>query len=694
MFLGVYETNGNTFMKNQPSSLQRNIGIAAHIDAGKTTVTERILFCTGVTHKLGEVHDGDTVMDWMTQEQQRGITITSAAISCSWRGHQITIIDTPGHVDFTVEVERSLRVLDGMVAVFCAVGGVEPQSETVWHQADRYRVPRLAFVNKMDRLGSDFHAVVAELREKLGAQPVVIQLPVGREADFTGIIDLVTGRCWLWDGNGDDPFACREAEIPTAMAEEVRQWRQRLWEQVAEHDDALLECYLDGGELPEAGVRRVLRELTINHGAVPVLCGSGLKNKGIQPLLDAVVDYLPAPVEVPPVRGKNPRTGGDETRPPVVNAPLTALVFKVALMEGRRHVFIRVYAGSLVVGQEVYNPRLDVREKVARIFRMQADKKQRLDRAVAGDIVAVMGLRYSATGDTLCESEHPLLLEGMSFARPVITAAIEPRQNSDQDKLWEVLQKMSDEDPTFDARQDDETGQLVISGMGELHLEVVTDRLRTDYGLETNLGKPQVLYQESITGSGTAVGRFERVDEEEKKRQFARMVVDVAARERGSGNEIFWADDLPDLVAEQRAAVTEGINECLYGGVIRGYPLVDVAVRITAIEGDAAELTRVALKVAAVQALRDAIVAAGPVLLEPIMKVAIVVPPEHLGEVIGDLNSRSGRVQAIEHGERFTEVAAMVPLRKLFGYTTALRSATKGKGSFTMQFLRYDRTDG
>ncbi|MBN2233255.1 MAG: elongation factor G [Deltaproteobacteria bacterium] len=679
-------------MKNQPSSLQRNIGIAAHIDAGKTTITERVLFCTGVTHKLGEVHDGDAVMDWMAQEQQRGITITSAAVSCSWHDHQITIIDTPGHVDFTVEVERSLRVLDGMVAVFCAVGGVEPQSETVWHQADRYRVPRLAFVNKMDRLGSDFYAVVEELREKLGARPVVVQLPVGREAGFSGVVDLVSGRCLRWDGTGDDPFACREAEIPATMADEVRHWRQRLREQVAEHDDGLLERYLEGDELPEADVRRVLRELVINHRAVPVLCGSGLKNKGIQPLLDAVVDYLPAPAEVLPVHGTNPLTGAEETRPPLVDAPLTALVFKVAMMEGRRHVFLRIYAGSLAVGQEVYNPRLDVREKVARIFRMMADKKQRLDRAMAGDIVVLMGLRHSATGDTLCDREHPLLLEGMSFARPVITAAIEPRHNSDQDKLWEVLQKLSDEDPTFNARQDDETGQLVISGMGELHLEVVTDRLRTEYSLETNLGKPQVLYQESITGSGTAAGRFERVDEEEKKRQFARLLIGVAARERGAGNEVSWADDLPELTADQRAAVLEGIDECLNGGVVRGYPLVDVAVRVATVEGEPAEFTRVALKVAAVQALRDAVGAADPVLLEPIMKVAIVVPPEHLGEVIGDLNARGGRVQAIEHGERFTVVAAMVSLRRLFGYTTVLRSATKGKGSFTMQFSRYDLT--
>ncbi|MBN2333013.1 MAG: elongation factor G [Deltaproteobacteria bacterium] len=669
----------------------RNIGIAAHIDAGKTTITERILFSTGMTYKMGEVHEGTALMDWMDQEQQRGITITSAATTCNWKNRTITIIDTPGHVDFTVEVERSLRVLDGMVAVFCAVGGVEPQSETIWHQADHYRVPRIAFINKMDRLGSNFFAVIDQMREKLGTKPLALQLPVGAESDFHGIIDLISMEYLLWESS-DNPLDFSRRQIPDELLAEANQWRQMLWEQVADYDDQLLEDYLEGRELPAAQVMQTLRRMTIDHGFVPVLCGSGLKNKGIPPLLDAVIDYLPAPDDVPPVKGIDPASDQEAVRRPAADEPFTALLFKVAMMEGRRLSYLRIYAGTLIPGQNVYNPRLQQTEKASRLFQMQAHKKNRLSTAGPGDIIGVMGLKLSITGDTLCSPESPLLLEGMEFTRPVISAAIEPLRNSDQDKLWETLQKMSDEDPTFNVKADEETGQLVISGMGELHLEVISERLKAEYNLGSNLGKPQVLYQETIAAAASATGQFERVDEEEKERQFARLTVSVAPRKRGSGNEITATACLDDLSAPLRQAVDEGIEESISAGGSQGYPLVDVALHIDALEGESGDFTKVALKVAAANAVRQAVQEASPVLLEPIMDVDIVVPAEHVGDVVGDINSRGGKVNAIEHLGLLTTISALVPLRRLFGYTTALRSATKGKGNFTMKFYAYDNT--
>ncbi len=667
----------------------RNIGIAAHIDAGKTTITERILYCTGLTHKIGEVHDGTALMDWMEQEQQRGITITSAATTCSWKKHSITIIDTPGHVDFTVEVERSLRVLDGMVAVFCAVGGVEPQSETIWHQANRYHVPRLAFINKMDRLGSNFAAVLEQMREKLQARPIAMQLPVGRESQFSGVVDLLAMDCLSWQDN-DGLLEFSRQPIPEGLAAEAEQWRHDLWEQVAEHDDELLEEYLEGRELPAEKVKKVIRRMTIEHGFVPVFCGSGLKNKGIQPLLDAIIDFLPAPDDVPPVTGINPLNQEQENRRPSPGEPLTALLYKVAMMEGRRLSYVRIYAGTISQGQELYNPRLQDKEKVARLFQMQAHKKTRISEAGPGEIVAIMGFKRSATGDTLCQEDHPLLLEGMEFTRPVISAAIEPKLNSDQDKLWDVLLKLSDEDPTFDARIDDETGQMLISGMGELHLEIIQDRLLTEYNLGTNLGKPQVLYQESITAAATKSAQFERIDEEEKEKQFARITVTVAPRPRESGNAITLSDALEGFSERLLESVNEGVEEALNSGVAHGYPLVDVAVHIEAIEGDSADFSKVALKISAANAVRQALQEARPVLLEPSMNVTIVVPPEYVGEVIGDLNARGGKVNAIEHQDFYTTISARAPLRSLFGYTTSLRSATRGKGSFTMKFSGYE----
>ncbi len=675
-------------MKKSLHSL-RNIGIAAHIDAGKTTITERILYCTGLTHKIGEVHDGTALMDWMEQEQQRGITITSAATTCTWKKHSITIIDTPGHVDFTVEVERSLRVLDGMVAVFCAVGGVEPQSETIWHQANRYHVPRLAFINKMDRLGSNFAAVLEQMREKLQARPIAMQLPVGRESQFSGVIDLLSMEYLSWQDNSGMLEFSRQP-IPEALTADAEQWRHDLWEQVAEHDDELLEEYLEGRELPAEKVKKVIRRMTIEDGFVPVFCGSGLKNKGIQPLLDAIIDFLPAPDDVPPVTGINPLNQEQESRRPSPREPLTALLYKVAMMEGRRLSYVRIYAGTISQGQELYNPRLQDKEKVARLFQMQAHKKTRISEAGPGEIVAIMGFKRSATGDTLCEEDHPLLLEGMEFTRPVISAAIEPKLNSDQDKLWDVLLKLSDEDPTFDARIDDETGQMLISGMGELHLEIIQDRLLTEYNLGTNLGKPQVLYQESITAAATKSAQFERIDEEEKEKQFARITVTVAPRPRESGNLITLSDALEGFSERLLESVNEGVEEALNSGVAQGYPLVDVAVHIEAIEGDSADFSKVALKISAANAVRQALREARPVLLEPSMNVTIVVPPEYVGEVIGDLNARGGKVNAIEHQDFYTTINARAPLRSLFGYTTSLRSATKGKGSFTMKFSGYE----
>jgi len=667
----------------------RNIGIAAHIDAGKTTVTERILFVTGKTHKLGEVHDGTAVMDWMEQEQERGITITSAATNCDWHKHTITIIDTPGHVDFTAEVERSLRVLDGMVAVFCAVGGVEPQSETVWHQADRYRVPRVVFVNKMDRLGSDFAGVVSQLENKLGAVPVPIQLPIGSEADFCGLIDLVAGKALYWDD--DEKLDFREAEIPEIMLDEVASARQQLWEAVAEGDDELLELFLEGENLPQERVAMVLRQMTIANKLVPVLCGSGLKNKGIQPLLEAVIDYLPSPAEVPPVTGFHPETETEIERSAKNNEPLTALLFKVAMMEGRRLVFLRIYSGTLSAGEEIFNPRLKKKEKIARLFQMQSHKKNRIEKAVAGDIVVAMGIKLSATGDTLCQAADQIILPGMEFTTPVISAAIEPQRNSDLDKLWDSLAKLADEDPTFRMKMDDDTGQVVISGMGELHLEIIHERLRQEFNLESNLGKPQVLYQETVTQSARETAEFERIDEEEKERQFARLTIAAAPLERGAGNRVIWADGAGVILSESlRETVVEGLYEVLSSGPVQGYPLVDVEIEIVKVEGDTGDFTKVALKVAGANAARQALAAAAPALLEPIMETEITVPEENLGDVIGELNSRGGKIIEIDSQDILSRVTADVPLQRLFGYTTALRSATKGRGSFAMKSSRYD----
>ncbi|MCK5914983.1 MAG: elongation factor G, partial [Deltaproteobacteria bacterium] len=563
----------------------RNIGIAAHIDAGKTTVTERILFVTGKTHKLGEVHDGTAVMDWMDQEQERGITITSAATNCDWHKHTVTIIDTPGHVDFTAEVERSLRVLDGMVAVFCAVGGVEPQSETVWHQADRYLVPRVVFVNKMDRLGSDFDKVVEQLEEKLGACPVPIQLPIGSESDFCGVIDLVAGKALYWDDEQDLEF--RQAEIPDSMQEPVAIARQQLWEAVAEGDDDLLELFLEGEPLPQELVSETLRKMTIANQLVPVLCGSGLKNKGIQPLLEAVLDYLPSPAEVPPVTGLNPETEVEIERSAKNSEPLTAMLFKVAMMEGRRLVFLRIYSGTLSAGQEIFNPRLKKKEKIARLFQMQSHKKNRIEKAGAGDIVVAMGVKLSATGDTLCTAADQIILPGMEFTTPVISAAIEPHRNSDLDKLWDSLAKLADEDPTFCMKMDNDTGQVVISGMGELHLEIIHERLRQEFNLDSNLGKPQVLYQETITKEAQVTAEFERIDEEEKERQFARLTIAVAPLSRGAGNQVSWADAAGDILSENfQKTVVEGLYEVLSSGPAQGYPMIDVALKIVKVEGD------------------------------------------------------------------------------------------------------------
>ena len=669
--------------------LIRNIGIAAHIDAGKTTITERVLFATGQTHKLGEVHEGTAVMDWMEQEQERGITITSAATTCSWHKHTITIIDTPGHVDFTAEVERSLRVLDGMVAVFCAVGGVEPQSETVWRQADRYAVPRVVFVNKMDRLGSDFDGVMGQLRDKLGASPVAIQLPIGSESDFIGVVDVLVGKALYWDDDHELDF--REAEIPQAMQTAFAAAQQTLWEAVAEGDDELLELFLEGEPLPGARVAEVLRRQTIAGQLVPVLCGSGLKNKGIQPLLEAVVDFLPSPAEVPPVCGYHPETQAEIVRPAKNSEPLTALLFKVAMMEGRRLVFLRLYSGTLEVGQDIFNPRLKKKEKVSRLFQMQSYKKNRIEKAVAGDILVVMGIKHSATGDTICTSSDTIILPGMEFTVPVISAAIEPQRNSDLDKLWDSLAKLADEDPTFQIKMDEETGQVVISGMGELHLEIIHERLRQEFNLESNLGKPQVLYQETITKEASSTAEFERIDEEEKERQFARLTIKVIPRQRDAGNQIAWEGEAGAKLSEAfKTSVVEGLQEVLSSGPVQGYPLVDVELRIVAVEGENNDFTKVALKVAGANAARQALEAATPAMLEPIMETEIIVPEENLGDVIGELNGRGGRILEIDSQEHFSRITADVPLQRLFGYTTALRSATKGRGSFAMKSSRYD----
>jgi len=665
----------------------RNIGVVAHIDAGKTTVTERILFYTGKSYKMGEVHDGEAVMDWMPQEQERGITITSAVTTCDWRNHEIHIIDTPGHVDFTIEVERSLRVLDGAVVVFSAVEGVEPQSETVWHQADKYSVPKIAFINKMDRVGADYFGAVAMMQERFLSRPLPVQVPLGEAENFRGIVDLIRMRLITWQ-EGTLGAAFDVSEIPADFRAEAESRREQLLETLAETDDEIADRYLGELSVTDAELIRAIRKATVSLKLVPVLCGAALRNKGIQPILDAVVDFLPSPEDVPPVKGINPVTKAEETRTASDREPFTALAFKVAMMEGRKITYARIYSGLLKSGDEIYNATKGRKEKVARLLKMHANKRERIDVAGAGDIIAIAGLKDSTTGDTLCQESKPIILESIEFYTPVISQAIEAKTPADQEKLPEVLTKITEEDPTLKVKYDDETAQTIISGMGELHLEVVVDRILREYNVHVNVGKPRVVYRETIRKAVETEGRFER--ELGEKRHFGHVKLVLEPLPRGAGIEII--DELPPetIPAEYHHVIEESLGETVLSGVLAGYPVLDVRVRITGGSFKEGEASPIGYKIATVTAFKDGCTKADPVLLEPIMRVDILTPRDFMGEVIGDISARKGEVESVTPKGPVTEIRASVPLRGLFGYSTDLRSATQGRAIFTMQFLRYD----
>ena len=666
----------------------RNIGFMAHIDAGKTTVTERVLFYAKKIHRIGEVDDGTATMDWMQQEQERGITITSAVTTVEWKGGTIHIIDTPGHVDFTIEVERSLRVLDGTVAIFSAVEGVEPQSETVWHQADKYRVPKMAFVNKMDRIGSDFFGTVKMMVERLGANPLIIQIPIGAEDRFVGVIDLIRSKGIVWDESSlGTEF--KEVSIPRELEEEASLHRSKLIESIAELDDHLTEKYLNAEEISESEIKAALRRAATSMKAVPVLCGAALRNQGIQPLLDAIVDYLPSPLDIPPVEGTNPATGEREIRMAKDEESFTALSFKVMMDEGRKLVYIRIYSGVLKVGKEVYNPRLKKGEKISRIFQMHAHQRTRVEEAKAGEIVAVMGLKETTTGDTLCDRSRPILLEPIDFYKPVMSIAVEPRTSRDQEKLTESLTKLSEEDPTFVVKVDEDTGQTILSGMGELHLDVLVNRLLTEYQLEVNVGRPQVVYRETIEKEVESSAKF--VKEMDEVKHFAEVFLRISPNRRGMGIEFHSEVMEGALPAEGLLSVEKGIRESSMAGVILGYPMTDLRVALLKANIDSDHPSMLALKVASSNALREGCRKAQPVLMEPMMEVNIIVPEEFMGEVVGDLKARKSSVEAIAPKGRVTVIEAISPLTRMFGYSTDLRSLTQGRGTFSMQFSRYDK---
>ncbi len=667
----------------------RNIGIMAHIDAGKTTTTERILYYTGVSHKIGEVHDGTATMDWMEQEQERGITITSAATTCTWRDNRVNIIDTPGHVDFTIEVERSLRVLDGAVAVFCSVGGVEPQSETVWRQADKYRVPRIAFINKMDRVGADFFRGVSMIKDRLKANPLPIQLPIGSEENYKGIIDLVTMKAIIWN---EESLGAKfvEAEIPADLLDSAEEYREKMIEEISSHDDVLMEKYLGGEALSEAEIRSAIRQATIDIKICPVVCGSAFKNKGVQPLLDAVVDYLPSPLDIPAIKGIDADNDQEVERKASDSEPFSALAFKIMTDPFVGQLcFIRVYSGVLNAGSYVYNSTKGKKERIGRLLKMHANKREEIKEIYAGDIAAAVGLKYSTTGDTLCPEDHPVILESIEFPEPVISIAIEPKTKADQEKLGTSLAKLASEDPSFRVRTDEETGQTIISGMGELHLEIIVDRMMREFKVEANVGKPQVAYRETITKKVKVEGKFVR--QSGGRGQYGHVWLEVEPQEPGAGYE--FVDSIKGGVVprEYIPAVDKGIQEALDSGVLAGFPVVDV--KVTLIDGSYHEVdsSEMAFKIAGSMGFKAGCTKASPVLLEPIMSVEVVVPEEYMGEVIGDLNSRRGRIMGMENRAGAQVVGSMVPLAQMFGYATDLRSATQGRATYTMTFHHYEQ---
>jgi elongation factor G len=669
----------------------RNIGIMAHIDAGKTTTTERILYYTGKTHKMGEVHEGAAVMDWMAQEQERGITITSAATTCHWRDTNINIIDTPGHVDFTVEVERSLRVLDGAIALFCSVGGVEPQSETVWRQADKYRIPRIAYINKMDRIGADFFRGVEMMVDRLGAHPVPLQVPIGREADFKGVVDLIGMKALVWlDELGT---SWEEQEIPPDLHEGAQEYRQQLIEAVADHDEEVMIAYLEGETIAPERLRAAVREATLDIAITPVLCGSSFKNKGVQPLLDAVVDYLPSPLDVPAVAGLVPGDG-EAMRETADDQPFAALAFKVAVdpYVGKLTYF-RVYSGTMKAGSYVLNVNKEKRERVSRILQMHANHREDRSEIYAGELAAAVGLKFTGTGDTLAVPDKPIVLESMVFPEPVIAVAIEPKTKADEEKLSASLQKLAEEDPTFRVHSDEETGQTIIEGMGELHLEIIVDRLLREFKVDANVGRPQVAYRETVTRSvGKVEGRFVR--QTGGRGQYGHVIMDLQPNEPGEGyvfeNKIVGGTIPRDYIP----AVDQGIQEAMSTGVLAGYPMVDVKVTLTDGSYHEVDSSELAFKIAGSLALKNAAHKARPVLLEPVMAVEVVTPQEFMGDVMGDLNSRRGHIGGMEPRGNGQVIGATVPLSAMFGYATDLRSMTQGRATFTMQFKHYAEVPG
>ncbi len=668
-----------------PLDRVRNIGIAAHIDAGKTTTTERILFYSGIAHKLGEVHEGTAVMDWMEQERERGITITAAAISTSWRDCRVNIIDTPGHVDFTIEVERSMRVLDGVIAVFCSVGGVQPQSETVWRQANRYQVPRIALVNKMDRTGANFFKVYEQIKDRLRANAVPIQIPIGSESDFQGIVDLVRMRAKIYkDDLGQD---IEDAEIPTEVLQEAQEYRTKLIEAVAETEEGLLEKYLEGEEFTEEEIRQALRKGTIDGSIVPVLCGSAFKNKGVQLLLDAVVDYLPAPTDVPPIKGVLP-DGTESVRKADDEEPFSALAFKIASDPYGRLTFLRVYSGVLQKGSYIYNSTKQKKERISRLIVLKSNERIEVDQLRAGDLGAALGLKETATGDTLCDQENPIILESLFIPEPVISVAVEPKTKQDMEKLSKALQALSDEDPTFRVSLDPETNQTVIAGMGELHLEILVDRMLREFKVEANVGKPQVAYRETIRKATDAEGKFIR--QSGGKGQYGHVEIKLEPGESASGFEFVSKIVGGAIPKEYIPAVEQGMKEACESGIIAGYPVIDL--KATLIDGSYHEVdsSEMAFKIAGSMAIRNAVMKASPVILEPMMKVEVEVPEDFLGDVMGDLNSRRGNIEGMNSEDGIAKVSAKVPLAEMFGYATDIRSKTQGRGIFSMEFSNYD----
>lgn len=672
-----------------PLERQRNIGIMAHIDAGKTTTTERILYYTGVTYKIGEVHEGTATMDWMEQEKERGITITSAATTCSWRDTRINIIDTPGHVDFTIEVERSLRVLDGAVAVFCSVGGVEPQSETVWRQANKYHVPRIAFINKMDRIGSDFFRVVGMIVDRLKARPVVLQLPIGKEDTFKGVVDLVLNKGIVWD---EETLGAkyRVIDIPAELADQAAEYREKLIEAAADFDESIMEKYLAGDEVAAEAIKAAIRKGTIAMELTPVICGSSFKNKGVQLLLDTVVDYLPSPIDIPDVKGVDPETEQEDTRPTEDNAPLSALAFKIMTdpFVGQL-TFFRVYSGCMTAGSYVLNSKKDSKERIGRIVKMHANKREEVKEVYAGDIAAAVGLKNTTTGDTICDLEKPIILEAMEFPEPVISIAIEPKTKSDQEKLGIALQKLAVEDPSFRVKTDEETGQTIIAGMGELHLEIIVDRMLREFKVEASVGKPQVAYRETITKKARTEGKYIR--QTGGRGQYGHVVIEIEPGEKGKNFEFVNKVVGGSIPKEYISPAENGMREASESGPMAGFPVVDV--KVTLLDGSYHDVdsSEMAFKIAGSMAFKEAVRAAGPILLEPIMSVEVVVPEQFMGDVIGDLNSRRGKIQGMESRGGFQVVGAHVPLANMFGYSTDLRSKTQGRATYTMQFSHYEQ---